>query len=595
MILQIEGEDIELGSQIVAITKQAFDVSDLSQRKLGRTNGFDLPLTIEALKKFKRPSYINSGNKSFEKFYNCKLKDNNLQLMKGVGILQEVSNRIKFQMVDQSKQFFDGLNSGLKELDFETDDFTFGTAAYNSLKTPSTSVWLWAGASMHENKIGSKTFLTDLKFSRPFLNVRKLFDKIFSTQNWNYTAIDNEVSFIDLINQMIISVNHVAFYVTDFQKTLSNTITLSGTPVLLTDLTVNDFEESAITTYTNKINIVTHQAAFRLRGNLTVNGSDIKITFKGTSSPLASDVQSQEFLLRDGQTYIDIKTNVFKTTEAGNEIEIEFSGNGSVIFDDCLLYTIIEEQTLGDLSTNAIDGFYVKYHDNAPDFTQLEFLRNLWTMVGMIWNDDSFSKNIDIFTFQQLNKLNSIDWSKKFNTDLGTWTISNNIGNFGKKSYLKYDNDSATPSNEGEATIEIDNDTLPNEIDLITLGFSASPEVEISNLNMADLPCYDDEKRINTLNPRICTYYTNTTYTVAEFKDTLDWQVLKEGNNKKLFDSFNNLRYLEGQFDLNRNDVVSFNHKKVVYIDYFQSYFIVLRIEDFIPGYLTECKLLRLN
>jgi len=601
MIAEIDGIEIDLGDSILAVSKQAYDFSDLSLRFFGRTNQVVLPFTQKNIKRFKDPNVINAESKAFEKVYSLKVKDSGQFIFNGIAFLNESNSSFKMQGIENVKIFFDSLNNNISDLDFESSDFTYGTTAYNTLKIPNSTVWIWAVACQHENKIAANTLLaggaaTDkLKYSRPFFSMKVIAEKIFSTQNWNLNLLDD----FDKYERSMLSSNHEQFFVTDYQKTIDQTnVLVAATPQFLTDLTVNDFEETTIVTASNSINIKQHNAAFRLRGNISTT-TDFTITFQGTSNPVGSDVQFQSFQVSATDTFIDITTNVFKTSEANNVIQIELlsTPGGSVIFDDTLLYTIIEEETLGNFSSNLLLGFLVKAHDNIPEISQLDFLKSIFNMYAAAFNSDGFQKRIDLFSYKRLNKLNSIDWSSKFISK--SHTLSGSIGSYGQINYLKYDNDDIAGSRTGQSQFLSENDTFQNEYDALTIEYGASPEVVIdsggTDYTMIDMPVYDDTVRINDLNVRVCTYVYDGTlaFTIAQFNE-LDWNILSN-DYSKIFNSLNRVRVLKASFDLNKLDFTSFNHQKVVYIEHFKSYFIVMPIDNFISGKETKCTLLKLN
>ena len=388
MIFEIDGENIDLGGAVVETTKQLFDFGDLTRRYIGRTNVFSFPKTNSNSEKLKNPSAVNSDNDSFQKYYNAAFKDSNILLFKGQGILETSNDEYRMQVIEDSKLFFDSLKGKIKDLDFESSDFIFGSSAYNTLKSENSSVWIWSAMSQHENKDASKGVLSgELAFTRPFFRVSKIWDAIFDNTDWSYQFEET----IDEFTRAQISSNHKEFFVTDYQKTLDTTINVSGTPINLSDLNTNDFEQTDVTTTSTTIDIVQHNAKFRFRGNVIVTG-DVKIIVEAASSPLGDDVFSEEFILDNTKTFIDLTTDVIKTEEANNIVEIKIAGTGSIEFQNTLLYTIIEEETLGNFEDDLLQGFKIKTHDNLQDISQIDFLNNLWVKFGIIFQIDPYLK-----------------------------------------------------------------------------------------------------------------------------------------------------------------------------------------------------------
>ena len=81
------------------------------------------------------------------------------------------------------------------------------------------------------------------------------------------------------------------------------------------------------------------------------------------------------------------------------------------------------------------------------------------------------------------------------------------------------------------------------------------------------------------LNPRVYEVYTPSgeTFTVAKFEN-LNFENLIQTYWKNLFDSLNETRIISNYFNLNRSDVIGFDFKKSIYVDYFKSYFFVFEI-----------------
>lgn len=591
MICKIDNEKIDLGNTVIEITKQAYDFSDLSKRYIDRTNRFSIPFSQINKLRFKNPGLINSTNDSFEVFYNATLEDQNVFLLNGVGILQESNLDYKLQLIDYSKIFFDALNKSLRELDFESSNFTFGAAAYATLKVPTTSVWIWPVCSMHEKNLAKNTpYATptaNLDFSRPFFSVQKIVEKIFEVNNWTLNISED----LGRFGRAIASANHSKFYVTDYQKTIDTTYNIVGDDDL-DGFTTYDFKQTDVAVTTTTINIKQHEAALRIRGNISVD-ADFTIVVSCVSGPLGTDEQHKTFYIKSTDTYLDITTNEFTTTEANNYISVKIYGTGTFIFDNVYLYTIIEESTLGDFKDGLLDGFRVKAYDNLPDIKQIDFLKNIWIMFGAAFNTDSFTRTLDVFSFKNLSKMDSVDWSNRLIQD--SHTITTNYGDYAQVNNLLFDNDEVAGDIVGNSFFEIANETLEEEKDIIKLIWSASKETTINGYPMLDMPVYSDTVRIAECNPRIGTYYYDDSNlaVVAQFAE-LDWQVLKTDFYELIFEALNRLRFIECEMMLSRYDFVSFNFKKTVYIDYWKSYFLVLRISDFIPGNPCKVQLLKI-
>lgn len=592
MRLEINGIEADV-TQLITLTRQVIDIENMATRLVDVTNSFSLPKTNVNQQIFESGDIVGSDNNKIDGFFTAKIIDQ-FFLFNGYGYINEINGSYKFQLIELSKSIFDNMNKPIKELDFESDDFTYNIAGYNSLKLLSSSVWVWPIISMHEKKTSTETVIptttnANLTYLRPSFRLKTILDKAFEDNNWSIT-------YDPLIDQLAISSNHENFYVTSYQKTLDVTYNPAGTPVNLTGLNTNDFE-NVISTTNTVINIGTIKTRFRLRGTIITNAT-ITIIFKGTSS-VAGDVTTEQLTIYSGTNEVDYTTGYFETSDAGHNIEIFINGTGSIEFDDTLVYTIIEEEDLGDLSTNQLIGYRVKAYDNLPEIDQIDIFRLTLVITNSVIIPSSLDKSIELKNLNYSKNYN-YDWSDKFVQ--GSENIKNILPEYAQTNYLEYDNDETVNPRLGRSSFIVNNTVLKDEQSFITLNFGASNEVDVSGQTIAHFNIYGlnpevgatDYKRINTLNKRLVYCYNDGggTYTLARFLQ-VDWGTIKANYYEKFFNSLYRLRYIEAYFNLNKLDVLGFDFERLVYVDYFKSNFIVLGIEDFRADRFTKVKMLK--
>ena len=580
MELEISGKTVELSNQDIAITRKVKDLDNLTLGYIDFTSRFLLPKTQPNKDIFNSGDVIGSDNDYLDKNYPAKVIDQ-FVLFNGIGFVTESSEGYNFQISDNSRTFFDQLNENINKLDFEADDFTFGSTAYNTLKVATNSIFIWPVISMHEKRISSKIPPTTLNYSRPCINWAILLNEIFSSKGWivEYNS--------DILDQIAISTNAKKFYLTSYQKTLDLNLSLSGQSNL-TALNTVDFSNGVTLTSTT-IDIGSTSTIFRLRGSVS-SSNGFKVIFQTTDSP-TGNVEIQEFTINSDETEINIITSEFSTDDSINLVEVIIEATGTVEFDDTLLYTLIEEQNLGLLSAGNLSGYRVKAYDNLPDKTQLDIFMDSLLITNSVIIPDSLNKTIYLKSLNQLSKLNSVDWSDKFNQGSEVKYYRNT--KYGQINYLLYDNedDDTIDINVGRNFFEINNQTLPDIVNLFQLKWGASNDVEISQ-TIADFNVYDDDERINEINDRIVYFNEVSGVTYGRFRE-LHWQQLKENYYKNWFDSFNRYRVIEGEVFLKKLDMLGFDFMQLVFIEYFDSYFFVLEIEDYIPNKMTKVKLFK--
>jgi hypothetical protein len=586
--LEINGKNVDLSKQLIAITRQVINAENPSVRLLDITNRFALPKTQNNKQILNSAHILNSDNNYMDIVYNAKMIDQS-PIFSGIGFINSYDkDTYNFQLVDASKELFDNLKNKINKLNFDDQDIVFSFTEYKNIKFDNEGLWIWPIVSMHEESTITKTPIpvqsnTDLQYIRPFFRLKYILDKLITNQNWTYTNDTN------LLDNLCISSNHDSFFITSYQKTLTQDFS-SPSNENINDLLNYKWNKGNILTDTT-INQGGIKTKYRLRGNI-ITDSDVIIIIKGTETVTSKEIK-QEFTINSNQSEINFISKEFYSNS--NDIIIEFLiiSQGNFKFDNVLLYTLIEENNFGDLSTNPLVNYGIKAYDNLPDISQIDILKLVSILTNSIWIPDSFNKVLNIKTLANLDKLNSIDWSDKF--DQQSEFVENKLEKYGQTNELLYDNDDTIPSDLGKETFEIFNQSLEDVKEYITIPFAASNDIRLSIYNLATMNIYNDTERINELNPRILYYYNNSeppSYTLARFSE-LDWRTLKENYYKNWFLSLYRTRKIEGLADLKKLDVLGFDFTKLVYIDYFKAYFFVLIMEDYVPGQKTKVELLK--
>lgn len=578
MNLEINGILCDNTDSIIALTRNAINLDNLTLRQIDFTNRFRLPKTNINKRIFGFPEIMNSNNTGMDILYNAKLVDQ-IFLFNGKGFLTDINDKyFEFQLSEASRAFFDDLNKPIHDLDFEDDDFIYNASNYTALNAPSDSVFVWPVMSMHQDRLTGQLSRT---YIRPHFLFKTILNKIFTSRNWNLTYSES-----DLLDYIALSSNHKTFYVTSFQKTLNTTYTVTTTSNI-TGLNSNDFLYN-IFAISTELDLEDFSTIFRFRGTI-IASSDFTITIKGTTT--TGDITQEVINIPQGTNQIDFTSDKFETDEDHHYIQFILTGSGTIQFSDCLLYTLHNETDLGDLSTNPLDNYLVKAYDNLPELNQIDIFRAAMVYTNSIIVPDSFGKSIELKSLKNLSKLNNYDWSEKFNNK--SENIENQLNGYAQKNYLAYDNDDTIPEILGRGQFLINNEALQDEITVIDVPFAASKDIIIDSKTMAFYRIYDDSARLeDELNPRIVFLYENSGTYYAKF-ETLDFIVIKTAYYQNIFDSFERLRVIQGEFNLNKLDVYGFDFTKVVYIEYFKSHFMVISIDDFIPGKLTKVKLLK--
>ena len=580
MELEINGNTADLGDNIIAITRQSLDVENQSTRNIDITNKFNLPFSEINHKIFNSAYSINSNSDGLDKKYTSKLIDQFI-MFNGSGILDEIRNTYPFQLIDSSRAIFDSMNALINKIGVDDQDILFNYSSYTNTNYEQNTLFVWPLVAMHQEKTATKspaiTSNSNLTFYRPLFRYSYILNRIFEINGWTLTY-DN-----DLIDKLAISSNAKAFYVTSYQKTISQTITATSGGV---NINFSSPEFNKVTGVTTSVISDEYNTIFRLRGNIQCD-STIRISIEATAQP-SGKVKTSEHVVNTETTEIDIKTNEFSKddTDTSIDFEVKVYGSGDIIFDDVLLYTLIEEQNLGVISDNNLIDYKVKAYDNMPSITQIDLFRDAMIRTHSIINSESVSSVLNLKSLKNLNKLNSYDWSDKYIIDSDTQ--KSKLSNIAQKNNLLYDNDDSIDVNLGKSSFQSSNEAVNDETDYFKFIFSASEDVEISGNVIGSMDVYDDNVRINDeLNDRLFYMYEDSAKYVSRFSD-ISWENLKENYYKKWFESFFRVRAVECLFDLSKLDVLGHDFTKLVYVDDLKSYFYVYKIIQFTPNELTK-------
>ena len=570
--LIINNEVVELGNNKLVFSKSGYSFVDWITKDIPYSERVTLPETSLLNSIFFRPFSPDITGQKFSKLYTYTYKDNGKIVSSGIAKLLKFneSKEYELQLLDGSFELFENLKDKLNALDLESSDFIFNAAAYTTLKVFNSSAWIWSASSMHEEKILAKNILSgNLAFSRPLFSVQRLVEKMFDANSWSYELGVNADSF----DTLIISAKN-DFVFTSYEKAFTGTETAGNI-----DLSSPDFIKTDSLTGIDILNI-TYNTKLRFRGNADADNDFIlQISVTGTKP------QTQTFVLNKGSFDYDLTSNEF---EAGDAITISLIGTGNVELTDFLIYTIIDENDFGAMSTATFTDFKVKTFDNLPDTVQKELFKNSLVKIGGFFDTDFFRKKMTINSVVSLSKLGSLDWSDKFIED--TESEMPLLG-YGKINYFAYENSDLKPVNLGRGSFEIDNETLPDTANIYTSIFAASPEVEITD-TMIDNTIYDDTERINEINNLIAYYETSGAYTVARFENL-------NGNNV-LSNFYSNFiaaiqrgEITESKFNLNKSDFFLFNFTKLIYLQQKKSVFYVLNVGNYSDNELTDITLLK--
>ena len=578
MELEIDGILAELGNSVPAITRKSIDINNPSSRFVDFTNSFQLPVTGQNRKIFESPELVGSNNRSFDKLYDVVLRDLSI-LFQGHGFLTGVTkDNYLFQVVAKSKDLFNNLNVKLNTVNWDDKDTVLTQTSIDAQdEYDIDNCWIWGKMCCHKQPIIANTDQTTgddrTKYSRPQFNVNSLLKRAIEAQGYTFTEPSERLA---------ISSNHKQFFFADYQKTFNATYNPAGT-LQLTGFDTYDFKEAGVTV-TNTTVKGTSKHNYRVRGNFTSTGNiyiQIYSIDQSGTKPIYNTIQ----LPASG--FLDYSSSEIDDGPTGMTTTFSLVGTGTVIFEDVLIYKIVDERN-EDLSTNPFLNHYIKAYDNLPDdLTYIDLYKLICVLFDKYPIVDAKNKTFSFGSLANLNKLNAVNWSEKFVEK--SEQVSSNYSGLFQKNILRYTNDITVPYNHAEGSFNTDNESLEKEGDYIALQFSSTIDVIVNSNTIAQVEIYEETGRIVDREIRKRVYkIVGSTLTF----DGLHWEELASTYYSDLFRSLNRVRALDVSMNLKKLDVIKWSEKQLVYIDYFESTFIVLEISNFISGRLTKIKLL---
>lgn len=277
-----------------------------------------------------------------------------------------------------------------------------------------------------------------------------------------------------------------------------------------------------------------------------------------------------------------------------------------------------------NLQPQLVFGGLITYSSMLPKLKCSEFLRDISVRFGLIIKVDDDNK---IITATNINTIsenipNHIDWTDLLDeTEFPTQIFS--LDDYAQNNNFKHAEDKSILSTPvgTDYDMVINNANLESVKTLYQSPFSASENVDFNGTLTTKINLYDVNTNNfdNDIKPRICFKkivpglfkFTDGTTTTGFLSTTIIWFIdnsmpdqsmgfgtsLVPKNSKTLIDILQNIRLVKANFNLNIIDIKNLDPLIPVYINQFQSYFIVSQINQFNYNRprLTELELIKLN
>jgi hypothetical protein len=314
-------------------------------------------------------------------------------------------------------------------------------------------------------------------------------------------------------------------------------------------------------------------------------------------------------------TFDDATTSIHEgttTAVSGDDITVYTSGNTFYFYS----IAIIE---INDAKISY--GSIVNARGHLPDMTQLEFIKMICNMFGLIPEVTPRDYSIRFWNFVELydHMPEARDWSAYLSEREDETEFK--FGDYAQKNHLMYKACQDVLVDNGKGTMSIDDETLQLEKDVLTLNIATCDEIEIAYttpINVSRIAMnqwYNDSgtyRPFDSIDPRIV-YVKH-----VAGKELILWDdALMVGNHVHIADpraavsvdiAFSSLivnyaglsRMLtrtnlrRAKFNLPVYEVAGLRHYIPIYLSQYKAYFYVNKINNYVPGKLCTIDLIKL-
>jgi len=664
LLLYINGQlaDLDAG-QTIAQTKQVNDLNSLDNRQASYTNKFKLPKTATNVKIMDYLTVTgNSSNIPYQK-NECSLFNSTGEcfVYKGWAVITDGGADYDAVIYDGIIDLYKAIENKnlaslvLDELTHEKTISMVRSTWLNYLTNPEETKFLYILADYNGNT-GLTNITEDnpvpqvnIDYLVPSVNVKWLWDKIFSTHNFTATgSVFNTQSFKNLwmtfpkAQSVQGNNDHTIFHSTNFNFF---TTTYNG-PYRAQFITadVNELSQNQNNIYFKVVDAGTYK--IQVQGKLfgrrfedQEKSSRIRIAknaeaWNNSQTTYNVNVKSMFYQYPDqyfnGQADavpfaedFDHTTQIFQL-QALETVSVFISG----IYEDEAYTLLSSDENQLEVSLIRVDPNVLDFGKAFTDFSIKDFLNEVVHRFGLTMFTNKYNKECEFLTLQeQLQTPYVLNWSSKFDKKISENYI---YGNYAQNNWFRYNyNDKESTHNDNYLTVN--NVNLPDSKDIIKSKIYSPERIKSTYLgnttaqqNTNVYKLWDKEVIENPepdeapvkYKPLDKRYYFMRAQSylapINVYSETLGQPQLtgisfRENYNNLSFNDIHNDYYgplqdilkealiVKAQLWLNEADVAGLDFKKLVYIEQLSNYFILNKVDGYIPGKSTKCELVRVQ
>jgi hypothetical protein len=612
--------------EIVPINKQVNDIAEMQDRQSDFTAQFKIRKTREMRDLFELSGETGiNTNFPFEN-NTCRLISDNIEVItNGRLVLDKVDEQYYYvSILSGNLSFFKTIDQlKINDLTLASTDHTWDVATMVSthavdldyvypLCMPTEDGSLSAGSDDGDRIEMYAGWIW------PFIKVKAIWDEIFSNAGWydDGLILTNPVFnnlFMPISKLNIVDVKKYLYAVKwlGFMSVVPNrllgfpsAVLINGTELFRTGYYLVPF------TATYKVNVIINNDLLSYwYVNLYKNGIFV----------------SQMPFIK-GDIFIGKEYELDVAAVPGDLISIRVTpGTGFWDTNTLYSYTIVIKEII-NASINYLAALTPRL--NLPELSQVEFIKMICNMFGLIPEVNSRSHRIKFWNLSELydNISQSRDWSAYLSERDDE--IEFKFGDYAQNNYLRYKESEDVPQDEGKGDMIIEDDTLASEKDMVELSISTCEEVDIlTNLFSVNVSrigfnkwneatsLYEQNKKID---PRIV--YVDHVASIASppyektfgIRPTVAPGGATDIDSPKKASSIDvafsslvvnyaglsrlltktNLR--RAKFNLPVYEVAGLKHYIPIYLSQYKAYFYVNKINNYVPGQLCTIDLIKL-
>jgi hypothetical protein len=628
LLLYINGQlaDLDAGT-VIAQTKQVNDLNSLETRQTNYTNKFRLPKTATNLKIMQFLTLPgNTSDIPYQK-NECSLYSHSGEcyVYKGWAVITDGGD-------SYDAAIYDGIIDLYKAIENKTlADLTL--TEIDHVKDTATVIQTWDNTSTLPYRYILADFNGDtgatnnpnnarvnLDYLIPSVKVSYLWNKIFTKYNIRYSG------------SVFLTQNFVNLWIT-YPKGVSTSendliVFESDTYAFYNSSTVSGYRQSFWLQYnaasTNLLTSngsqkhlkVTENGYYRIEaeGHIMIRGrATINFAKNGEPFALPSQIGASEELIGINNIPFTVSRGVY--LNAGESICLFLKGYGSS-------FKFIEENTL-TVRLVKVTPNNMNFTEAFSDFAITDFLKEVVHRFGLTLFKDRHTGNYTFLTLQeQLQAADAENWSSKFSKKMSENYV---YGSYAQRNWFRYSyNDKENTGND--YYIDVPNVNLPESKDIIKSKIY-SPEIRQSTyLNQSTnvYKFWDKEiKEADAQNPQSVSYkpldkryyfmrgkfelqpvnlysdaFSSSVHNLFIYRENfykLSYNDVVQEYYHPIKQLLEKAQLVNAELWLTDADVANFDFKKLYYIEQLSSYFIMNKINNYVPGKVTNCELVRVQ